>query len=63
MIFLKKEYESKINIAVFPGLQGGPHEHQIAAIATQLLQVQTPEFKSYIQQVKKKCKSISKNTY
>ena len=60
MIFYKKEYESKINSAVFPGLQGGPHEHQIAAIATQLLQVQTPEFKSYIQQVKKNAKALAK---
>jgi len=60
MIFFKKEYESRINGAVFPGLQGGPHEHQIAAIATQLLQVQTPEFKNYIQQVKKNAKALAK---
>ena len=60
MIFFKKEYESRINSAVFPGLQGGPHEHQIAAIATQLLQVQTPEFKNYIQQVKKNAKALAK---
>ena len=59
MIFFKKEYEDKINGAVFPGLQGGPHEHQIAAIATQLLQVQTPDFKKYIQQVKKNAKSLA----
>ena len=52
MIFFKKELEDKINSAVFPGLQGGPHNGQIAAIATQLKEVMTPEYKSYIQQVK-----------
>ena len=36
MIFCKKEYETRVNDAVFPGLQGGPHEHQIGALATQL---------------------------
>lgn len=33
------DYEAKINGAVFPGLQGGPHENQIAAIAVTLKQV------------------------
>jgi len=33
------DYESKINGAVFPGLQGGPHENQIAAIAVALKEV------------------------
>lgn len=32
-------------------LQGGPHEHQIAGVATQLKEVMTPEFKQYIKQV------------
>ena len=59
MIFYKKEYEKQINNSVFPGLQGGPHEHQIAAIATQLKEVTTPEFKLYIQQVKKNSKALS----
>ena len=58
MIFYKKEFENQINEAVFPGLQGGPHEHQIAAIATQLKEVATPEFKEYIQQVKKNAKVL-----
>ena len=44
---------TRINQAVFPALQGGPHEHQIAAVATQLKEVATPEFKLYAQQVKK----------
>merc|ERR1712187_202779 len=46
------EYEDAINFAVFPALQGGPHNHQIAGIATQLKEVATPEFKAYAKQVK-----------
>ncbi|CAM9894251.1 unnamed protein product, partial [Choristocarpus tenellus] len=56
MIFYKKDdrnFSPKINNAVFPALQGGPHEHQIAGIATQLKECMTPEFKEYIVQVKK----------
>lgn len=60
MIFFKKEFEDAINFAVFPGLQGGPHNHQIAGVATQLLEVQSEEFKQYIQQVKKNAKTLSK---
>jgi glycine hydroxymethyltransferase len=45
------DLESKINQAVFPGLQGGPHNNAIAAIATALLQSMTPEFQTYQQQV------------
>lgn len=58
MIFFKKELEDKINFAVFPGVQGGPHNNQIAAIATQLREVMTPEFKQYIQQVKSNAKRL-----
>jgi glycine hydroxymethyltransferase len=52
MIFFKKSLEQQINDAVFPGLQGGPHQNQIAGIACQLNEVMTPEFKKYIQQVR-----------
>jgi glycine hydroxymethyltransferase len=52
IIFFKREFEQQINEAVFPGLQGGPHENQIAAVATQLLEVSTLEFKEYIKQVR-----------
>ncbi|KAI8436084.1 hypothetical protein MSG28_004194 [Choristoneura fumiferana] len=38
------DFESRINQAVFPGLQGGPHNHAIAAIATAMKQAQSPEF-------------------
>ena len=53
------DYETRINNAVFPALQGGPHAHQIAGIATQLKEVMTPEFKAYIQQVKKNAVALS----
>lgn len=41
------DIEKKINEAVFPGLQGGPHNHQIAAVAVALKQANTPAFKEY----------------
>merc|ERR1719460_1950644 len=46
------DYEDAINFSVFPSLQGGPHNHQIAGLCTQLKEVATPEFKSYAKQVK-----------
>ncbi|KAI1291901.1 Serine hydroxymethyltransferase, cytosolic [Halotydeus destructor] len=53
------DFERKINEAVFPGLQGGPHEHQIAAIATAMKQAATPEFQSYQQQVVRNAKRLA----
>ncbi|XP_074063758.1 serine hydroxymethyltransferase, cytosolic [Macrotis lagotis] len=51
--------ESLINSAVFPGLQGGPHNHAIAGVAVALKQALTPEFKAYQQQVVANCKALS----
>lgn len=45
------DYEQKINWAVFPGLQGGPHQHQIAAISVALKEAMDPSFKNYQLQV------------
>lgn len=45
------DFESRINQAVFPGLQGGPHNHAIAAIATAMKQAMSPEFVEYQTQV------------
>ncbi|VEU37681.1 unnamed protein product [Pseudo-nitzschia multistriata] len=45
--------EEKINFAVFPGLQGGPHNHTIGALATCLKQANTQEFVEYQKQVLK----------
>ncbi|EWM29153.1 serine hydroxymethyltransferase [Nannochloropsis gaditana] len=63
LIFFRKDdrnFEGRINQAVFPALQGGPHEHQIAGVATQLKEVMTPEFKEYAIQVKKNAQAIGK---
>merc|ERR1712063_81301 len=45
------DIKDRIDMAVFPGLQGGPHNHQIGALAAQLLEVNTPEFVEYSKQV------------
>merc|ERR1719343_43234 len=62
MIFFKKDergFETRINQAVFPALQGGPHEHQIAGVATQLKEVMSPEFKIYSKQVVNNAKALA----
>lgn len=51
--------EDAINGAVFPSLQGGPHNHQIAGLAVQLREVCTPEFKLYARQVKANAKALA----
>merc|ERR1712224_580920 len=43
--------KERIDMAVFPALQGGPHNHQIGALAAQLLEVNTPEFVEYAKNV------------
>ncbi|GIQ87808.1 serine hydroxymethyltransferase, partial [Kipferlia bialata] len=53
MVFAKKELMPAINGAVFPGLQGGPHNHQIGAVAVALREAQSDDFKAYQQQVVK----------
>jgi glycine hydroxymethyltransferase len=51
--------EERINMAVFPGLQGGPHENTIAAIAVALREANTPQFKEYIKSVKSNAKVLA----
>merc|ERR1712115_15424 len=56
MIFFKyadkmPDIKERIDMAVFPGLQGGPHNHQIGGLAVQLLEVNTDGFKQYSKQV------------
>ncbi len=57
---LKKDPElaTKVDKAVFPGLQGGPHDHQTAAIAVALGEAMEPEFKEYAHQIVKNAKAL-----
>jgi len=50
------DYEDKINWSVFPALQGGPHQHQIAAISVALHEASSPDFITYQKQVKQNAK-------
>ena len=51
MIFCKKEHAAAIDKAVFPGLQGGPHNHTTAAIAVAAHEASQPAFKAYAQAI------------
>ncbi len=51
MIFCKKEHAAAIDRAVFPGLQGGPHNHVTAGIAVAAREAARPEFKTYAQSI------------
>merc|ERR1711934_417933 len=64
MIFYKysekiPDIKDKIDMAVFPALQGGPHNHQIGALAAQLLEVSTPEFAEYSKNVVANAKTLA----
>merc|ERR1711988_1683508 len=64
MIFFKysekiPDIKERIDMAVFPGLQGGPHNHQIGALACQLLEVRTPEFVQYSRKVCENMKALA----
>lgn len=51
--------ENPINQSVFPGHQGGPHNHTIAALAVALKQAQTPEFRQYQEKVLVNAQALS----
>jgi glycine hydroxymethyltransferase len=51
MILCKKEHAAAIDRAVFPGLQGGPHNHVTAAIAVAAREAAQPEFKTYAENI------------
>lgn len=53
------DLDTKINFSVFPGFQGGPHNHTIAALSTALKQALSPEYKAYQAQVLKNCKAFA----
>ena len=53
------DFDKKIDRAVFPGLQGGPHVNQIAAVAVALKEAASPAFKKYAAQVKKNATALA----
>ena len=55
----KYDFEEKINFAVFPALLGGPHNNHIAALAIALKQVATPDYRAYMQQVKRNAQALA----
>lgn len=63
IIFVKKderEFEKKIDKTIIPGLQGGPHENNIAGVAVALKEAMTPAYKKYAKQVVKNAQTLAK---
>jgi len=58
MILAKEEYRKALNSAIFPGIQGGPLEHVIAAKAVAFKEAAAPEFKEYAAQIIKNAKAM-----
>lgn len=59
MLLCKAEHATKVDKAVFPGLQGGPHMHTITGIAVAMAEADTPEFVEYAKQVVKNAKRLA----
>jgi glycine hydroxymethyltransferase len=59
MVLCNQDLAAKIDKAVFPGLQGGPHNHVTAAIAVALKEAASPKFKEYCQQVVKNAAALA----
>ena len=59
IILMKAEHEKAINSAIFPGLQGGPLMHVIAAKAVAFKEAMSPDFKNYQQQVLKNAQIVA----
>lgn len=59
MVMAKPEHATAIDKAVFPGVQGGPHNHTTAAIAVALREAAQPEFKQYARQVVANAKALA----
>jgi glycine hydroxymethyltransferase len=53
------ELAAKVDRAIFPNLQGGPHDHQTAAIAVALKEAATPKFRAYGKQIVKNAKALA----
>ncbi len=60
IIMCRQKYAKQIDRAVFPGMQGGPHEHIIAAKAVAFAEALKPSFKKYAQQIIKNAQALSR---
>lgn len=60
LIFCRKKFAKEIDKAVMPGLHGGPHDHQTAAIAVALEEASTEEFRKYAKQVINNSKTLAR---
>ena len=60
IIFSKKHLSDKIDFAVFPSLQGGPHNNVISAVAVALKEATTDDFYKYISNVKENTKELAR---
>jgi len=60
MLLCKAEHAKKVDKAVFPGLQGGPHMHTLTAIAVAMAEADTPEFIAYAKQIVKNAKALAR---
>lgn len=56
---LGDDIERRVNEAVFPALQGGPHDNVVAGVASQLKEVNSPEFRAYAQQVVRNTQALA----
>ena len=59
IIMCKREYGAAIDKAVFPGIQGGPHNHTTAAMAVAFKEAATPEFAAYADQIVKNARALA----
>jgi len=59
MLLSKAEHAKRVDKAVFPGLQGGPHMHTLTALAVALAEADTPEFVAYAQQIVKNAQAMA----
>jgi glycine hydroxymethyltransferase len=59
MIMTTEEHATAIDKAIFPGLQGGPHNHTTAAIAVALKEAALPEFRTYAQRIVANAKALA----
>jgi glycine hydroxymethyltransferase len=59
MLMSREEHAAALNRAVFPGLQGGPHNHTTAAIAVTLKEAATDDFRAYAHQIVENAKALA----